>query len=100
MLDPASGAVTVLAPTKRDAVLRDEPFEFVYSVWWDSKNKRVYANDYAGGGPCGRGWVLTPDGWQAPRRWYETPTMILFDNNESLSITVSPTEVVFSFGAA
>jgi hypothetical protein len=53
-LDPASGKITVLAPTSRDATPKTEPLEWTDRLWWDAANACLYATSYfhrAGGSP-------------------------------------------------
>jgi len=101
VLDPATDAVSVLAPTVREARLTSEPVYDVYRVWWDSVHARLFANAY-----FLYGSVIRPSslGWfQSGNRWLPVPAgepflrYIISDGDEALQMSIAGKTAVFEF---
>lgn len=103
VLDVDKDVVTVLAPSSRQANLRDEPVYDVYRLWWDGANSRLYANyylRYAGAisDPAEtRGWMQRKGGWDALDGSSAAARLIGSDKAESLQVTCNGGEAVFTF---
>ncbi len=102
VLDPATDTLSVLAPTARETRLTSEPVLFVYRVWWDTVNARLFANEYLLSGavrrPSDLGWFQTKDGWQRRLR-SDGPELrcILSERDETLQVSRGAKEVIFEF---
>ena len=105
-LDLRTGAVTVLAPTNRDAAYETEPIGSGICLWWDAFNKRLVAGESSRYWYGRESFALTPSGWRisgpvhpADREFVE-PLLtwcVVSQGDETLEVRMSSKGTIFEF---
>jgi len=101
MLDPATDRVSVLAPSSREANLAAEPISFVYRVWWDADNSRLYASDYLRFASTAYPthqcvWMQKGKAWQR-YSGEEGPRLVVSQGDEALLVQIKGKQTQFRF---
>lgn len=102
VLDPATGRISILAPSSRDASREQEPIDRMQRLLWDAVTPRLYACGYENLNP--RPLLLTDVyGWSPQdRTWQrhaveEAPRFVVSDGGETLVVRVVGERSEFHF---